>query len=69
MNITILIKLLEAHSRKPVPAAQIKKDPPGRSIVMQKAGDIKKGQKGPVLQLAAAGQSPSGSPVITLPGK
>lgn len=67
MNITILIKLLEAHSRKPV--TQIKKEA-GRSVVLKQAVDLGKGHKGQVQIQVATGtsQAQSASPVIAVPG-
>ncbi|CAL8086621.1 unnamed protein product [Orchesella dallaii] len=65
MNITILIKLLEAHSRKPAPT-QVKKEA-GRSVVLKQAVDLGKGQKGQVQIQVATGQHQSASPVIAVP--
>ncbi|ODN03729.1 hypothetical protein Ocin01_02936 [Orchesella cincta] len=66
MNITILIKLLEAHSRKPAPT-QVKKEA-GRSVVLKQAVDLGKGQKGQVQIQVATGQHQSASPIMAVPG-
>lgn len=69
MNITILIKLLEAHSKKPTPGAQVKKEA-GRAVMLKQAVDLGKGQKGQVqIQVATGtGQTQPASPVIAVPG-
>lgn len=41
MNITILIKLLETHSKKPGPGMQMRKEP-GRSVLLKQTVDMGK---------------------------